>query len=87
MFGIMPARGFYIRHARNLEFSNIEIACEKPDPRPAFWMYDVHGVDLFRITAGKNTAAYALRDVTGFRSFGSRDVPDRIEEKISSLEF
>ena len=87
MFGTLPARGFFIRHARNLEFSNIEIATEKPDARPAFWMYDVHGVDLFRITAGKNTVAYSLRDVSGFRSFGSRDFPDRTEEKISSLEF
>jgi polygalacturonase len=80
MFGILPARGFFIRHARNLEFSNIEIATAEPDRRPAFWMHDVQGVDLFRLKAGRNTAAYALRDVTEFRSFGSRDSPDRTEE-------
>jgi polygalacturonase len=85
MFGILPARGFFIRHARNLEFSNIEIATAEPDRRPAFWMHDVQGVDLFRVKAGKNTAAYALRDVRDFRHFGSRDFPDRTEDAISRL--
>jgi len=87
MFGALPARGFFLRHARNLEFSNIEIATEKPDDRPAFWMHDVQGVDLFRIKAGKQIAAYSLRDVTDFRSFGSRDFPDRTEERVDRLDF
>jgi len=77
MFGTLPARGFFVRHARNLEFSNIEIATAKADERPAFWMHDVQGVDLFRVKAGKETAAYALRQVKDFRSFGSRDFPDK----------
>jgi polygalacturonase len=85
MFGILPARGFFVRHARNLEFSNIEIATAQPDRRPAFWMDDVQGVDLFRVKAGKNTAAYALRDVQNFRSFGSPDFPDRTEDAVSHL--
>jgi hypothetical protein len=87
MFGTLPARGFFLRHARNLEFSNVEIATEKPDDRPAFWMHDVQGVDLFRIKAGRQTAGYSLRDVKDFRSFGSRDFPDRTEDVISRLEF
>jgi polygalacturonase len=87
MFGVLPARGFFLRHARNLEFSNIEIACEKPDARPAFWMYDVQGVDLFRVKGGKDTAGYSLRDVSGFRNFGSRDFPDRTEDTVSQLQF
>ena len=87
MFGTLPARGFFVRHARNLEFTNVEIVSEKPDERPAFWMHDVEGVDLFRVKAGKHTAAYSLRDVKNFRSFGSRDFPDRIEDAVSQLEF
>jgi polygalacturonase len=87
MFGTIPARGFFLRHARNVQFSNIEIADEKPDARPAFWMYDVHDVDLFRMKAGKHTFGYSLRNVTGFRNFGSRDFPDKIESMISQLEF
>lgn len=85
MFGTLPARGFFLRHARNLEFSNIEIATEKPDERPAFWMQDVAGVDLFRVKAGKNTVGYSLRDVKDFRNFGSMDFPDRTEANVSRL--
>jgi polygalacturonase len=87
MFGTLPARGFFVRHARNLEFSNIEIATAKADERPAFWMHDVDGVDLFRVKAGKNLAAYALREVKDFRSFGSRDFPDRTEATVTRLSF
>ncbi len=87
MFGTLPARGFFLRHARNLEFSNIEIATLKLDDRPAFWMQDVQGVELFRVKAGKGTAAYSLHDVKDFRSIGSRDFPDRREDAVSDLEF
>jgi hypothetical protein len=87
MFGTLPARGFFLRHARNIEFSNIEIATDGADERSAFWMHDVDGVDLFRVKAGKNTAAYSLRDVKDFRSFGSRDFPDRTEPAVSRLDF
>jgi polygalacturonase len=87
MFGTLPARGFFLRHARNLEFSNVEIATAKADQRPAFWMQDVHGVDLFRIKAGRDTAAYALRGVKDFRSFGSPHFPDRTESSAERLEF
>ena len=87
MFGTLPARGFFLRHARNLEFSNIEIATANVDERPAFWMQDVDGVDLFRVKAGKNTAAYSLRDVKDFRSFGSKDFADRTEAVATRLDF
>jgi polygalacturonase len=87
MFGRLPARGFFLRHARNLEFSNIEIATGQPDARPAFWMHDVDGIDLFRVKAGKNTSAYSLRDVKDFRSFGSRDFADRTENAITQADF
>ncbi len=87
MFGILPARGFFIRHARNVEFGNIEIATAKADERPAFWMHDVDGVDLFRVKAGRNTAAYSLRDVKDFRNFGSRDFPDRTEASVQRADF
>lgn len=87
-FGVLPARGFFLRHVRNVEFSNIEVASEKPDERPAFWMQDVDGVDLFRVKAGKNTFGYSLRDVKDFRSFGSRDFTDRKEENVTNpLDF
>src|SRR5690242_15951298 len=54
MFGTLPASGFFLRHARNVEFSNIEIATGKPDARAAFWVEDVDGLDLFRVRVPSN---------------------------------
>jgi polygalacturonase len=75
MFGELPASGFFIRHARNVEMSNVEIATASADARPAFWLQNVEGADFFRMRfpAGR---AYALDRVARFRSFGSRSMPD-----------
>ena len=53
MFGNMPSHGFFIRHAKGVELSNIEIAPVKEDQRPLIVMNDVADVDLFRIKAPK----------------------------------
>ncbi len=76
MFGDLPATGLFVRHARNLDLSNVEIAVASPDPRPAIRLEDVAGVDAFRlkIPAG---IGFALRDVRDFRSAGSRTIADR----------
>lgn len=36
MFGTIPASGFYVRHARNIRFDNVNFHFEKPDGRPLF---------------------------------------------------
>ena len=43
MWGNLPAKGFFVRHARNVKFSNIEIVTEQPDIRPDFVNDDVEG--------------------------------------------
>jgi polygalacturonase len=80
MFGALPATGFFVRHARNVEMSNVEIVTAAADARPAFWMQDVDGVDIFRAKVPSGTA-YALERVTQFRSFGSRSTADVLLEK------
>jgi hypothetical protein len=82
MFGTLPATGFFLRHAKNLEFSNVEIAAEMADARPAIWADDVDGLDLFRLRVPKGSAAFSLRDVRDFHSFGSAYLKDRSAEKI-----
>ncbi|MDE1177161.1 MAG: glycoside hydrolase family 28 protein [Edaphobacter sp.] len=78
MFGALPAHGFFIRHARNLEFSNIEIASEHPDQRPAFWLNDVEDVDFFRIKTPRtgSPVVFDLRSVKDFQLGRSRDLVD-----------
>ncbi len=41
MFGELPSYGFYLRHARNIHFSNIHLETEKADLRPALCLSDV----------------------------------------------
>ena len=79
MFGPeLPAHGFFIRHAKNLEFTNVEIAYEAPDARTGFIITDVQGADFFRINtpAGSVGRVFSLTNVTDFRTLATRGVKD-----------
>jgi polygalacturonase len=80
MFGSLPATGIFMRHARNVELSNIEIDVQSPDTRPAFWLDDVHGADFFRIRVPKSAPAFDLRSVKDFRSFGAQFLEDVVRD-------
>jgi polygalacturonase len=83
MFGSLPATGFFVRHARNIEMSNIEIATRSTDARPAFWLKDVIGADFFRVRLPQGSApAFDLQQVKDFRTFGSRQVRDLSLESV-----
>ena len=86
-FGTLPATGFFLRHARNLEFSNIEIATAQPDARPAIWAEDVDGLDCFRLRIGRGSTAFSLRNVQQFRNFGSQSSKDVSEAFVNSASF
>jgi hypothetical protein len=36
MWGALPAKGFYVRHARGVTFDHIEVLTTLPDERPLF---------------------------------------------------
>ncbi len=88
MFGPLPASGFFLRHIRNLEMSNVEIATETPDARAAFWLNDVQGADFFRVRVPRSASgvgpAFDLHHVQDFRVFGSQFVPDSSGKQIDS---
>ena len=48
-FGPLPAQHFYLRHVRNIELSNVEVASLAADARPSFWLGDVSGADLLHV--------------------------------------
>jgi len=83
MFGDLPASGFFIRHARNIEMSHVEIQTAVADERPAVWMQDVSGADFFRMRFPPGTA-YALDRVAQFRSFGCRSMADVSFDELQS---
>ena len=45
MFGAVPASVFYIRHAQNIRFRNMEVDFEQPDLRPKFVLDDAQNID------------------------------------------
>jgi hypothetical protein len=76
MFGDLPASGFFIRHAKNVEMTNVEVAVERPDPRPAFRIEHVDGADFFRVRAPAGPV-FSLEDVRNFALSGSGRLKDR----------
>jgi len=76
--GAMPSHGFFIRHAKRLHMSNIEIAYAKEDLRPAFVLQDVKDAHFFRVRAqhAADTPTFALKNVADFSVSQSRPVPD-----------
>ncbi len=40
MWGTLPAKGFYVRHARHVSFQNVLVTTDEPDARPAFVRVD-----------------------------------------------
>jgi polygalacturonase len=86
MFGDLPASGVFVRHARNIEVSNVEVATAEPDPRPAFRLEDVDGADFFRARAPQGPM-FSLSQVRQFRTFGSPGRPDRSIAQAASARF
>ena len=84
MFGDLPASGLFARQVRNLELSNIEIATETADTRPAFYFDNVEGADLFRIRFPQRAQSGQLRlkNVAPFRLFGCQHYADAKEDRV-----
>jgi len=86
-FGALPAQHFYVRHARNVEFSGVELASVSADARPAFWLGDVSSADLHRVKLPPSGMAAMLNDVRDFRASGNRGLKDMsIDQAVSHLQ-
>ena len=76
MFGDMPSQGFYLRHVKNIELSDIEIAATTPDARPAFVLQDVDGADCFHLKPPANAQTIVLHDSKNVQARWVRGVKD-----------
>jgi polygalacturonase len=85
MFGDLDASGLFARHVRNLELSNIEFATDTADSRPACWLVDIDGADLFRLKLPHRAqkGQFLLHNVRDFRVFGCQHYKDT---SLSSVE-
>ena len=64
MFGIIPASFLYVRHARNLELSNVEISFMNSDYRPSVMLDDVKGTTFRNVKINQPEAPkmFVLKD-------------------------
>jgi polygalacturonase len=76
MFGDMPSQGFYLRHVKNIELSEVEIVSMAEDVRPAFVMQNVDGADFFHVktpVSAPPVEAHDCKDVNALWVRGLKD--------------
>jgi len=68
MFGETPAYGFFIRHVKGIEMSDVRVTYLKEDLRPPFVLNDVKGAYFWRLKAqhALNVPIFTLSDVEDF---------------------
>ncbi len=69
MFGLLPAYGLFVRHARGVSISGLEVGYVKEDKRPAFVIEDVQNIEFDRVKArmAEGASTFVLLNVSGFR--------------------
>ena len=89
MFGVLPAYGFFIRHAKGIQLNNVEVSYINTDFRPAFALEDVKGADFFRVKARKAEGAllFSLKNVSNFSVQQSQPIADARIERIEQKKF
>ncbi len=77
-FGEMPAYGFFIRHVKGIEMSDVEVSYLKDEARSAFIFSDVRAIELRHIKAqhAPNVPMFILKDVEEFSILQSQPLPD-----------
>jgi len=83
MFGAMPAYGFYFRHIKGLQVSDVEVRTMKADARPAFVLDDVEHADFIHVKTQPGGEAFALENVRDFNIYLSRPVPETHLENVT----
>ncbi len=74
MFGMLPAWGFFLRHAKGIVLNHVKVGFMQEDRRPAFVLDQVEGVEFDHVKAPK---------VSGVPTFVLLKVKDvRVADKI-----
>jgi hypothetical protein len=67
MFGVLPAWGFYCRHAEGIRFDNVTLRVQDKDYRPALVCDDARDIELngFHVESAGSEPVIVLNDVQG----------------------
>ena len=89
MFGETPAWGFFVRHVKGIQISNMEIGTVNDDQRPAFWMSDVKDAEFTHVRAAHaaEVPTFQCKDVEGLSFDHFRGLPDGVKEKVEEGKF
>jgi polygalacturonase len=89
MFGLLPAYGFFLRHAKGIEMDHIKLTFARDDTRPAFVLEDVTGIELDHVQAQKAAGAVSMRlkDVRGLVTRDSSVAPDGRLDQLEPREW
>ncbi len=89
MFGVIPAYGFYVRHAKGITFDNVDVSFDKIDERPAFILDDVKDASFNRTRArlAPDARMFVLKSVSNFRSFQSPNLSDIHIDRTESKSY
>ena len=89
LFGVLPAYGFFVRHAADIRMDGVEVGFISSDTRPAFVLDDVRGIELHGVRAptAPNVPAFVLRDVEEFRVTHSAPLRDTYVKRAARQSF
>jgi polygalacturonase len=79
-FGVLPAYGFFIRHAKNVKLNNVEISYMGAETRVPIILDDVKGVTLNQVKAQipAGQPMYRLHEVSGFEIIPAKSVSKKL---------
>lgn len=85
-FGDIPAYGFFIRHASNIQMNNINIEFEDDDYRPVFILDDVKGADFNNVKTetAEGISKFWLKNVSQFSTNRVQGVKNQIIEMANN---
>jgi polygalacturonase len=85
----IPAYGFFIRHAKNITLTDIELKLEKEDYRPPFILDDVKGATFINVKAphGDGVPSFVLKNVSDFRTINCGNLADKKIDKAADIKF
>lgn len=88
-FGLIPAWGFYIRHARNITMNNVHLEFETPDHRPVFILEDVQSASFNHIKTDKteDMPVFLLKNVRDFSMHKVNKLQDKFVKEAKELSF
>jgi len=89
MFGETPSYGFFVRHARGVEFNNVTVSYLSPEMRPPFLLEDVTFAKFNSVTGYRalTVPMFVLRDVSDFNTNGCISVRDMHLDRVTKQSF